>query len=97
MYKKENRISPRQAASQAALRSEQNRRLEYAAVNPIQAVLQNLGAALGGLDPKGVAANRAQCGSNKVTHEKNLWPGVWQMPLSTPSPPFSSFWPLYPP
>ena len=39
MNKKENRISARQAAERAAIRDEQNRRLEDAATNSTKGVL----------------------------------------------------------
>lgn len=70
MNKKENRISARQAAERAAIRDEQNRRLEYAATNPIKGVLKDLRTTLCGLDTEAVSKSRAQYGSNKVTHEK---------------------------
>ncbi len=70
MNKKENRMAARQAAEKAAVREEQNRRIEYAAANPVKDVLKHLHTTLCGLDAETVSENRAQYGSNKVTHEK---------------------------
>ena len=70
MNKKQHSISVRQAAEKAALRDEQNRRIEYAATHPIKGVLAELHTTLCGLDAEEVSASRARNGSNKVTHEK---------------------------
>lgn len=70
MHKKENRRAARQAAQQAVLRDRQNRRIQDAAVAPVNTLLRELHAPLGGLEPEAVAASRARYGSNKVTHEK---------------------------
>lgn len=70
MNKKETRLSARQAASRAAARDEENRRLAYAATVPVKDVLKGLGTTLCGLDPESVTASRARYGSNRVTHEK---------------------------
>ena len=70
MNKKQNHISVRQAAEKAAIRDEQNRRIEYAATHPIAEVLADLDTTLCGLDAEAVLASRAKNGSNKVTHEK---------------------------
>ena len=70
MNKKENRISVRQAAEKAVIRDEQNRRLEYVAINPIKGVLKELHTTLRGLDVEAVSTSRARYGSNKVTHER---------------------------
>ena len=70
MNKKENRIAVRQAAEKAVIRDEQNRRIEFAATNPIKEVLKNLHTTLRGLDPGGIFTSHAKYGSNKVTHEK---------------------------
>jgi len=70
MYKKENRRSVRQAAQQAVLRDQQNRRIQDAAAAPVPALLRELQAPLSGLAPEAVTASRAKYGSNKVTHEK---------------------------
>lgn len=40
MNKKENRIAVRQAAEKAVIRDEQNRRIQFAATNPIKEVLK---------------------------------------------------------
>ena len=70
MNKKENRIAVRQAAEMAVVRDEQNRRIQFAATNPIKEVLKNLHTTLRGLDPGGVFTSHAKYGSNRVTHEK---------------------------
>ncbi|MGI5959133.1 MAG: magnesium-translocating P-type ATPase [Massiliimalia sp.] len=70
MNKKENRTAVRQAVEKAVIRDEQNRRIEYAATNPVKGVLKDLHAALCGLDTETVSENRSQYGSNRVTHEK---------------------------
>lgn len=70
MNKKENRRSARQAAQKAVLRDQQNRRIQDAATAPVNILLSELHAPLGGLAPQAVAASRARYGSNKVTHEK---------------------------
>ena len=70
MNKKENRRLAHQAAQQAALRDEHNRRIQDAAAASVSALLRGLHAPLSGLDPEAVTASRAKYGSNKVTHEK---------------------------
>lgn len=70
MNKKQNHIAVRQAAEKAAIRDEQNRRIEYAATHPIKGVLAELHTTLCGLDAEAVSASRAKNGRNKVTHEK---------------------------
>lgn len=40
MNKKQNHISARQAAEKAVIRGEQNRRIRYAATNPVPEVLK---------------------------------------------------------
>ena len=42
MNKKQNHISARQAAEKAVIRDEQNRRIRYAATNPVPEVLKEL-------------------------------------------------------
>ena len=42
MNKKENRMAVRQTAEKAVIRDEQNRRIQFAATNPIKEVLKNL-------------------------------------------------------
>ena len=54
MNKKENRIAVRQAAKKAVIRDEQNRRIQFAATNPIKEVLKNLHTTLRGLDAEAV-------------------------------------------
>ncbi len=49
MNKKENRRSARQAAQKAVLRDQQNRRIQDAATAPVNILLSELHAPLGGL------------------------------------------------
>ena len=70
MNKNKTRRSVRQAAQQAVLRDRHTRRIQDAALTPVNVLLQELHAPLSGLDPEAVATSRAQYGSNKVTHEK---------------------------
>ena len=70
MNKKENRMALRQEVQKSVIRDEQNRRIQFAATNPINEVLKNLHTTLRGLDEDAVSVSRAKFGSNKVTHEK---------------------------
>ena len=70
MNQKQHPISVRQTAERAVVRDEQNRRIEYAATNPIKSVLKDLHTTLRGHDAEAVSASRAKYGSNKVTREK---------------------------
>lgn len=70
MNKKINRIEVRQAAQKAAIRDEQNRRIQFAATHPTQETLGYLNTTLCGLEPGKVEENRSEYGSNKVTREK---------------------------
>ena len=70
MNKKINRIEVRQTALKAAIRDEQNRRIQFAATHPIQETLGYLNTTLCGLEPGKVEENRSEYGSNKVTREK---------------------------
>ena len=70
MNKKINRIEVRQTAQKAAIRDEQNRRIQFAATHPIQETLGYLNTTLCGLEPGKVEENRSEYGSNKVTREK---------------------------
>ena len=70
MNKKQKPISIRQAAEKARIRDEQNRRIEYAATNPIQDVLKALHTTLCGLDAEAASTRRAKYGGNTVTQEK---------------------------
>ena len=72
MNKKENRIAVRQAPEKAVIRDEQNRRIQFAATNPIKEVLKNLHTTLRGLDAEAVFVSRTKYGDNKVTHEKEI-------------------------
>lgn len=70
MNKKINRIEVRQTAQIAAIRDEQNRRIQFAATHPTQETLGYLNTTLCGLEPGKVEENRSEYGSNKVTREK---------------------------
>ena len=70
MNKKENRMTVRQEVQKSVIRDEQNRRIQFAATNPIKEVLKNLHTTLRGLDEDAVSVSRTKFGSNKVTHEK---------------------------
>ena len=70
MNKKINRIEVRQTAQKAAIRDEQNRRIQFAATHPVQETLGYLNTTLCGLEPGKVEENRSEYGSNKVTREK---------------------------
>lgn len=70
MNKKINRIEVRQTAQKAAIRDEQNRRIQFAVTHPIQETLGYLNTTLCGLEPGKVEENRSEYGSNKVTREK---------------------------
>lgn len=70
MNKKINRIEVRQTAQKAAIRDEQNRRIQFAATHPTQETLGYLNTTLCGLEPGKVEENRSEYGSNKMTREK---------------------------
>lgn len=70
MNKKINRMEVRQTAQKAAIRDEQNRRIQFAATHPTQETLGYLNTTLCGLEPGKVEENRSEYGSNKVTREK---------------------------
>ena len=70
MNKKINRIEVRQTAQKAAIRDEQNRRIQFAATHPTQETLGYLNTTLCGLERGKVEENRSEYGSNKVTREK---------------------------
>ena len=70
MNKKINRIEVRQTAQKAAIRDEQNRRIQFAATHPTQETLGYLNTTLCGVEPGKVEENRSEYGSNKVTREK---------------------------
>lgn len=69
--KTKNRTQTRKMVAKAVQRDEQNRRIQFAATNPIKEVFKNLNTTLRGLDEQGVASSRSKYGSNKVTHEKS--------------------------
>ena len=54
MNKKENRMAVRQEVQKSVIRDEQNRRIQFAATNPIKEVLKNLHTTLRGLDAEAV-------------------------------------------
>ena len=66
----ENRLGVRQNVGKVVIRDEQNRRIQFAATNPIKVVLKNLHTTLRGLDAEAVPVSRTKFGTNKVTHEK---------------------------
>ena len=70
MNKKEKRIAVRQTAEKAVIRDGQDRRIQFAATNPVKEVLKNLHTTLRGLDAETVSVSRTKYGTNKVTHEK---------------------------
>ena len=55
MNKKENRMTLRQEVQKSVIRDEQNRRIQFAATNPINEVLKNLHTTLWGLDEDSVS------------------------------------------
>lgn len=90
---KENRMAIRQTVEKAVIRDEQNRRIQFAATNPIKEVLKKLHTTLRGLEVDEVSVSRAKYGTNKVTHEKrNLWQNDWLAHLSIHLPPFYFVW-----
>ena len=70
MTKKINSIEVRQTAQKAAIRDEQNRRIQFAATHPTQETLGYLNTTLCGLEPGKVEENRSEYGSTQVTREK---------------------------
>jgi len=70
--KKENisRSDARRAAVSAAAREAVNKRYDYAARQPVQTVLNDLGSAPQGLSEARVDRARAKFGNNLVTHER---------------------------
>ncbi|MDD2981320.1 MAG: magnesium-translocating P-type ATPase [Hespellia sp.] len=68
--KMNNRMLVRKITEKAILRDEQERRIHYAATQPIKETLKSLHSELTGLDETAVATNRAQYGENKITREK---------------------------
>ena len=55
MNKKENRMAIRQTVEKAVIRDEKNRRIQFAATNPIKEVLKKLHTTLRGLEADAVA------------------------------------------
>ncbi|SHK39786.1 magnesium-translocating P-type ATPase [Hespellia stercorisuis] len=68
--KMNNRMLIHKITEKAVLRDEQERRIHYAATQPIKETLKSLHSELTGLDETAVATNRAQYGENKITREK---------------------------
>lgn len=98
MNKKENRMAVRQTVEKTVIRDEQNRRMQFAATNPIKEVLKNLHTTLRGLDAGAVPVSRTKYGTNKVTHEKRSpWQNGWSVRLSTLLQPFCFAWHWYQP
>ncbi len=98
MNKKENRMAVRQSVEKTVIRDEQNRRIQFAATNPIKEVLKKLHTTLRGLDAEAVHVSRTKYGTNKVTHEKRSpWQNGWPVRLSTPLQPFCFVWLWYQP
>ena len=64
MNKKEKRIAVRQAAEKAVIRDGQDRRIQFAATNPVKEVLKNLHTTLRGLDAETVSVSRTKYGTN---------------------------------
>ena len=60
MNKKENRMAVRQEVQKSVIRDEQNRRIQFAATNPINEVLKNLHTTLRGLDEDAISVSRAK-------------------------------------
>ena len=98
MNKKKNCTTVRRVAEKAVIRDEQDRRIQFAATNPIKEVLKNLHTTLRGLDAETVSVSRTKYGSNKVTHEKrNLWQNGWPGHLSIHLPLSCFVWRWCPP
>ncbi len=66
----ENRMAVRQAAKKAVIRDEQNRRIQFAATNPIKEVLKNLHTTLRGLDAEAVFVSRTKYGQQSNTRKE---------------------------
>lgn len=67
---KKNMQAVRMTVEKAAIHDEQNRRIQFAAMNPVSDVLKSLHTSLCGLEPEAVTASRTQNGTNRVTREK---------------------------
>lgn len=71
MSKKEkNRQIVRMTVEKSVKLDEENRRVQFAAMNSIDEVIKSLHTSLRGLDDDAVEASRDKYGTNKVTHEK---------------------------
>ena len=92
MNKKENRMAVRQSVEKTVIRDEQNRRIQFAATNPIKEVLKKLHTTLRGLDAEAVHVSRGRCvyqplyshsvlsgsGINHYRYDSTLFFSVWQ-------------------
>ncbi|WP_455542965.1 magnesium-translocating P-type ATPase [Intestinibacter sp.] len=65
-----NNMNANQAAENQTLKYEQERRIHFAATEPIKSVLDSLETTMRGLDTCDVSEQRSKYGTNKVTHEK---------------------------
>ncbi|MCD7740083.1 MAG: magnesium-translocating P-type ATPase [Candidatus Gastranaerophilales bacterium] len=63
-------FTAREIAERAAIRAEQDKKIEYAATHPIKDVLKMTKTTLRGLEPEEVESSRRTYGNNKVTHER---------------------------
>ena len=93
MKKKENRMAVRQTVEKAVIRDEQNRRIQFAATNPIKEVLKKLHTTLRGLETDEVRVSRAKYGPIKsLMKKRNLWQNGWLAHLLIHLPPFYFAW-----
>jgi len=76
---KKKKMNAKKAAAEALKRTEINKRLDYAANNDIQTVLEQLGTTMRGLTEEQVDDKYDEFGDNKVTHEKKqpLFKRIW--------------------
>ena len=65
-----SRQEMRMAAEKTVLREEQNRRIQFAATQPVKEVFKSLNTTLCGLYEKDVSKNRLTYGKNIITHQK---------------------------
>ncbi len=70
MSKRPNKKNIGQNGQKQAVRSESNRKINFAATNSIDEVLKKLNTTLDGLDEDAVDSSRGKYGSNKITREK---------------------------
>lgn len=65
MNKEKNRITSGQFAEKTVIREEENRRIQFAAANPVKEVLKNLHTTDCGLDEEGVGPVWKQSGDSR--------------------------------